>query len=105
MIDAKMFSILEETRIYKKNGKYELTAYLEKEKNRVAMEGSEAMLDVLKNKEKKKGNEEEFYYTFASRNAKQKQQPWIVIKSLPLKRYVIKEGDMLRIGKQKVRVK
>jgi hypothetical protein len=37
--------------------------------------------------------------------SKTKQQPWLVVKSLPSKKYAVKEGDMLRIGKQKVRVK
>ena len=37
--------------------------------------------------------------------SKNRQHPWLVIKSLPSKKYPVKEGDMLRIGKQKVRVK
>jgi hypothetical protein len=45
------------------------------------------------------------HFNIVSKNGKSKQQPWIVVKSLPSKKYVIKEGDMLRIGKQKVRVK
>ena len=34
-----------------------------------------------------------------------KNQPWLVVKSLPKKGYVLKEGDIIRIGKQKVRIK
>ena len=30
---------------------------------------------------------------------------WVVVKSLPYTGYVLKEGDILRIGKQKVKVK
>lgn len=32
-------------------------------------------------------------------------QLWLVIKSTPSKKYKIKEGDIVRIGKQKVKVK
>jgi len=68
---------------------------------------SEASFDFVTTVEKKKANaaEEEKTYTFVNDNNKLKQQPWIVINSLPSKQYVIKEGDMLRIGKQRVRVK
>jgi predicted HTH transcriptional regulator len=45
------------------------------------------------------------HFNIVSKSTKSKQQPWIVVKSLPSKKYAIKEGDMLRIGKQKVRVK
>lgn len=69
------------------------------------MPGSQATIDVLINTDKKKSKEEEKTYSIVSKCEKTKQQPWIVVKSLPSKRYVIKEGDMLRIGKQRVRVK
>lgn len=32
-------------------------------------------------------------------------QLWLVVKSTPSKKYKLKEGDILRIGKQKVKVK
>lgn len=59
---------------------------------------------VLTN-DKKKNTQDDKAYSIVSRCEKTKQQPWIVVKSLPSRKYVIKEGDMLRIGKQRVRVK
>jgi hypothetical protein len=32
-------------------------------------------------------------------------QLWLVVKSTPSKKYKLKEGDLLRIGKMKIKVK
>lgn len=66
--------------------------------------GIDAVIDFVDSNEKKRADEST-HFNIVSKNTKSKQQPWIVVKSLPSKKYVIKEGDMLRIGKQKVRVK
>ena len=44
-------------------------------------------------------------YRISGKILKAREQPWVVVKSLPKKGYVLKEGDILRIGKQKVKVK
>jgi hypothetical protein len=86
----------------KTSGKYDLIPYENREN--AVYSGIDAVIDFVDSNEKKRADEQT-HFNIVSKNSKSKQQPWIVVKSLPSKKYVIKEGDMLRIGKQKVRVK
>jgi hypothetical protein len=98
-----MYNVTEDTRMVKRTGKYEMLPYANRDK--ANLDQVEAVIDFVESTEKKRINEEEKLFSILSKQSKTKQQPWVVVKSLPSHRYVIKEGDMLRIGKQKVRVK
>ena len=92
-INAKILSVTDSTTVLKSNGEYQMLPT----DASIPKEQTEAVVDFTQEKTEEFG--------IKSRPSKNRQHPWLVVKSLPSKKYAIKEGDMLRVGKQKVRVK
>jgi hypothetical protein len=105
LVSVRLFTLQEDTRVFKFGARYEFSPYAEKESNEGVEGVADGIIDIIKSKEKRRIGEEGSTYFVSGRIFKMKQQPWIVVSSLPYKGYVLKEGDILRIGKQKCRVK